>query len=58
MPWTRSDYPESMANMDPEVRERAIAIANDLVEEGYDEGRAIGVARVQAKRSIRGELDG
>jgi uncharacterized protein YdaT len=58
MAWTRTDYPQSMTNMDPEVRKRAIEIANSLVDEGYDEGRAIGMARIQAKRAVRGEIDG
>ncbi len=53
MPWTRDDYPDSMKNLDPEVREKAIEIANTLVEEeGYEEGRAIAIAQSQAKDVI------
>lgn len=45
-----------MARLDPEIRDTAIEIANRLVEEeGYQPGRALGLARVQAKRIQRGE---
>lgn len=55
MTWTARDYPAILEGVDPEVRRQAIEIANRLVEEGYDEGRAIGIARTQAKRIVRGE---
>jgi uncharacterized protein YdaT len=56
MSWTASDPPASMARLDPEIRDTAIEIANRLVEEeGYQPGRALGLARVQAKRIQRGE---
>lgn len=55
MPWSKSNYPDSMKNMDPQVREKAIDIANTLVEEeGYEEGRAIRIAQSQAKESEGG----
>jgi uncharacterized protein YdaT len=45
-----------MANMDPDLRREAISIANRLVEEeGYDEARAISIARTQAKRAHWGD---
>jgi len=50
MPWSKSRYPNSMKNLPPSVRRRAIAIANALLEEGYDEGRAIRIAIARAKR--------
>jgi uncharacterized protein YdaT len=58
MPWTRKDYPVSMKNLDPKVREKAIDIANRLVEDGYDDDRAIPIAIAQAKTwyENRGEM--
>ncbi len=50
MPWNESYYPPSMQNLPPLVREKAIEIANALLAEGYDEGRAIRIAIAQAKR--------
>ena len=50
MPWNESRYPVSMRNLPDRVRGKAIAIANALLEEGYDEGRAIRIAIAQAKR--------
>jgi uncharacterized protein YdaT len=50
MPWDESYFPRSMVNLPPEVRSKAIEIANALLEEGYDEGRAIRIAISQARR--------
>jgi uncharacterized protein YdaT len=50
MPWTEDDFPRSMAHLPPPVRAKAIAIANALLGEGYEEGRAIRIAIAQAKR--------
>lgn len=50
MPWTYVDYPSSMKNFDKRTRNKAIDIANALLEEGYDEGRAIPIAISQAKK--------
>jgi len=50
MPWDESYFPHSMVNLAPAVRTKAIEIANALLEEGYDEGRAIRIAISQAKR--------
>ncbi|WP_277630647.1 DUF2188 domain-containing protein [Atopococcus tabaci] len=49
MPWDMNDYPASMKNMDSLVRKKAIDIANALLEDGYDEDRAIPIAQSQAK---------
>ncbi|MFM2398209.1 MAG: hypothetical protein RL341_366 [Pseudomonadota bacterium] len=49
MPWTSSDYPVSMKNLAPEVRAKAIEIANALLEEGTEEGKAIRIAIAKAK---------
>jgi uncharacterized protein YdaT len=49
MPWDETYYPRSMRNLAPDVRSKAIEIANALLEEGYDEGRAIRIAIAKAK---------
>lgn len=49
MPWTKDDYPDSLKNFTAEVRNKAIEIANALLDDGYDEGRAIAIATDRAK---------
>jgi uncharacterized protein YdaT len=49
MPWTKRNYPVSMKNLDPRVRGKAVEIANALLEDGSEEGRAIAIATAQAK---------
>ena len=49
MPWTKKDYPNSMKNFEIPVRDKAIEIANKLVEEGYEDARAIPIAISRAK---------
>ncbi|WP_240376914.1 DUF2188 domain-containing protein [Bacillus piscicola] len=49
MPWTMNDYPSSLKNLKKPVKKKAIDIANAMVDEGYDEGRAIPIATEQAK---------
>jgi uncharacterized protein YdaT len=60
MPWTFEQYPASMKNLSPPVREKAVLIANALLEEGYPEGQAIRIAiaraRAWAKRWIIRDL--
>lgn len=55
MTWTPNDCPAILEGLEPGVRRTALEIANRLVDEGYDEGRAIGIARTKAKRIARGE---
>jgi len=50
MPWSESRYPVSMRNLPDSLRRKAIAIANALLEEGYEEGRAIRIAIAQSRR--------
>jgi len=50
MPWSESYFPRSMANLPPLVRAKAIEIANALLEQGCEEGKAIRIAIAQAKR--------
>ena len=49
MPWTKSDYPDSMKNLNEYTRLKTIDIANAMVEDGYEEKRAISIAINQAK---------
>jgi uncharacterized protein YdaT len=50
MPWTKTDYPNSMKNLPGAVRNKAIEIANALLEERHmDEGIAIATAISKAK---------
>ncbi|GIO69688.1 hypothetical protein VQ056_15080 [Paenibacillus sp. JTLBN-2024] len=50
MPWNKHDYPVSMKNLEPRVRNKAVEIANALLEEGYEEGRAIAIGTAQAEK--------
>lgn len=49
MPWNEYYYPPSMGHLPPLVRRKAIEIANALLEEGQDEGKAIRIAIAKAK---------
>ncbi|CAM4307356.1 DUF2188 domain-containing protein [Saccharibacillus endophyticus] len=49
MPWNKNDYPQSMKNLDERVRNKAVEIANALLRDGYEEGRAIAIATSQAE---------
>ena len=42
MPWNNTDYPDSFNNLDTSVRKKAIEIANALLRDGMEDGRAIG----------------
>lgn len=54
MPWSSNNYPASLKNLTPEVREKAIEIANKLYEEEhYEEGRAIAIATDTAEKWAR-----
>lgn len=44
MPWSKSDYPNAFKNLEPNVRAKAIDIANALLEAGKSEGTAIAIA--------------
>lgn len=50
MPWTKRRYPDSMKNLPAHVREKAIEIANAVLEDRHmDEGIAIATAISRAK---------
>ena len=50
MPWTSERYPPSMRHLEPRVRDKAIEIANALLDEGMEEGRAIRIAIAKARQ--------
>lgn len=50
MPWTKKTYPNSMKNLQKQIREKAIDIANELVQDGYEDERAIPIAITRAKK--------
>lgn len=49
MPYTKSEYPDSMKNLQPIVRMKAIDIVNAMLKEGYEEKQAIPISIAQAK---------
>jgi len=49
LPWSVHRYPPAMEVLSEPVRLKAIEIANALLEEGMDEGRAIRIAIAKAK---------
>ncbi|MCG1010834.1 DUF2188 domain-containing protein [Salinicoccus sp. ID82-1] len=49
MPYSMNDYPDSLKNMEKLERKKAIDIINALLEEGYDDGRAIPIGTSQAE---------
>ncbi|WP_046176499.1 DUF2188 domain-containing protein [Domibacillus indicus] len=56
MPWSKNDYPDSMKNLPDNVRDKAIEIANALLDDGYEEGRSIAIA-IDRARSAEGKSD-
>ena len=54
MPWNQEYFPASMKNLPEKTREKAIEIANAMLEQGGDEGKAIRVAISQAKKWAEG----
>lgn len=56
MPWTIDDYPASMRNLSPIVRQKAIEIANALLADGYEDGQAIRMAIAAAHKWVRRHL--
>lgn len=50
MPWDAGYYPTSMKNLAPQVRAKAIEIANALLDSGHPEGQAIRIGIARAKQ--------
>lgn len=49
MPWNAAYYPPTMKRLPAAVRAKAIEIANALLSQGYDEGKAIRIAIAKAR---------
>jgi len=49
MPWYNGDYPPSYKNQPTALREKAVEIANALLEEGAEEGVAIATGLKRAR---------
>ena len=49
MPWTADRYPPAMRGLAPEVRLKAVEIANALLADGHDEGQAIRIGIAKAR---------
>ena len=49
MPWYNGDYPPSYKNQPVPLREKAVEIANQLLEQGADEGIAIATGLKRAR---------
>lgn len=50
MPWAADRYLPSMRGLSPQVRLKAIEIANAVLARGADEGKAIRIGIAQAKK--------
>ena len=48
MPWNETFYPVAMRHLPPGVRAKAIEIANALLAQHYDEGKAIRIGITKA----------
>ena len=55
MPWSVNDYPAAMNNLEPDVRSKAIEIANAMLRKGCDEGMAIRVGISRAEHWARSD---
>ena len=53
MPWHNGDYPPSYKNQPYELREKAVEIANALLQDGADEALAIATGLKQARELLK-----
>lgn len=54
MPWYNGDYPPSYKNQPVKLRNKAVEIANALLAEGMEEGRAIATGLKRAREAFAG----
>jgi uncharacterized protein YdaT len=50
MPWYNGSFPPSYKNQPPEIRAKAVEIANELLLQGFDEGVAIATGLKKARQ--------
>jgi len=55
MPWYHGNYPPSYKNQPVKLREKAVEIANALLEEGADEGIAIATGLKRAREFFKNQ---
>ncbi|RDC55978.1 hypothetical protein DU508_14075 [Pedobacter chinensis] len=55
MPWYNGDYPPSYKNQPIPLREKAVEIANALLQEGVEEGIAIATGLKRARTYFENE---
>ena len=58
MPWNATSFPVSMKNLRPVLRDKAIVIANALLDDGMEEGKAIRIAIAKAREWVRTHPEG
>lgn len=51
MPWPKGEYPPSYKNLPKKLREKAVEIANAILEESGDEGLAIATGLKRAREA-------
>jgi uncharacterized protein YdaT len=57
MPWYNGDFPPSYKNQPVKLREKAVEIANALLEEGTEEGIAIATGLKRAREHFKKRKD-
>ncbi len=55
MPWYNGDYPPSYKNQPVPLREKAVEIANQILEEGAEEGIAIATGLKRARQFFKNQ---
>ena len=55
MPWPKGEYPPSYKNLAIPLREKAVEIANAILEESGDEGIAIATGLKRARQVMKKE---
>lgn len=48
--YTKTNFPDSLKNLPVKIKDKAVEIINALLEEGYQEGRAIAIGTWQAEK--------
>lgn len=56
MPWYKGDYPPSYKNQPKKLREKAVEIANALLQEGVEEGVAIATGLKKAREFFEDKM--
>ena len=49
MPWNETFYPPAMKHLPAHIRVKAIEIANALLDQGHEEGKAIRIGLAKAR---------